>query len=165
MRKILKHPIVSAVVASLLVSGLSWVSGYIPTFSAWQETLTRRLPVPIWLFVFLVLLFVFAFVFLLLKSREVSYNIITPNSSVNEDLLSEGEVLALKIHVGLKEGYGIVPSDVANQLNLHIEEARLIVRTLQDKRYTSFAFYVKDEAATVLTDKGRRYVVEHGLLD
>ena len=46
--------------------------------------------------------------------------------SAEDDTLTDRQLSVLRLHSGLEPGYGIVPSEISDNLKIHIEEARYV---------------------------------------
>lgn len=78
---------------------------------------------------------------------------------------TDQQIAVLRLAVGLKSGYGITAEDIADSLNLHVEEGRLLLGDLADLQLLTRIGETDDgEELYGLHTAGRRYLVEHGLL-
>lgn len=180
--KIIEHPVVSAVIAGIILSVLSWVAGIIPPFSVWGdkaiELFKGNMPVPTW--VVLLLFFIFASVVVYSLIVTIRLNRLEKLSQQNnkdeesstvaqtlieKNTLDDTEIKILQMHAGMQPGYGMTGGELVDDLKLHREEGQYYLEKLEDKDFIEFAFTADtDEPAYQLTKKGRSYLVEKKLL-
>jgi hypothetical protein len=178
LSKFFEHPIVSSVIAGIILTlpiGV-WGEKAIGIFKG-------NLEIPAWLILLLFFIFFslviysFKITVQLWKSEKfyknqtkISESFTSLASTVNRALeeqnkLSEIEVTILQMHAGMKPGYGLTCSELEDDLKLHREEGQYYLEKLEEKGYIEFAFTAdNDESAYQLAKKGRSYLVENKLL-
>ena len=169
MEKILKHPVISSVIAGVVLAALGYVwqnfekvVGQVKSgASALWSMASYEIRLPLWV---AVVVAIGAFLYLH-QAKKAAHARQQKLAKPEEDRLSELENRILSMHAGLQEDHGMVASEIAEMASLHIEFARLKMEELAEKGYIVFAFYAdNEESAFRLTSKGRRYVVDNGLV-
>jgi DNA-binding MarR family transcriptional regulator len=179
----IKHPVISAVIAGLILSFLSWASGIFPLVNVWGDKAIMlfkgNLDVPTWSILLLFFVFVSMVVYSIIitirlsdlekSHRELEQKLsskpATTNTLIKQNHLSDLEVKILQFHAGLQSGYGMTGSEIEKEFKLHREEGQYYLEKLDEKGYIEFAFEADtDESAYQLTKKGRSYLVENKLL-
>lgn len=182
VKKIIEHPVLSAVVASLILSFLGWIGGVFPPIGVWGnkaiELFKGNLAIPTWvvlvLFFMIVSLVVYFVIVTLrlnslekqLKKNEAKQAISRVTQALVENApLGEKEKGILSFHAEMPINYGMTASEVEKKFKLHREEAQYFLEKLESEEYIKYVFKSDtDESAYQLSKKGRGYLVENKLL-
>lgn len=174
MKKFLDHPIIAAVLASIIFSALTGLASLLPSMQTTQDFLLKNRFVPTWIIAFFIVFLFLIILFSHLKKpkiievvREPAVEAATVEAeNPKVDGLDDLQTSVLSMHSGLDPGYGIVPSEIAEELGVHIEVARHVHEKLQELGYTECAHYsAQNEPATIPTDFGREYIVQNNLFE
>lgn len=169
MNKVLEHPIISTVVASLIISFFGWLNGILPTIWLWIKSIIFKLivlfsniiEVPLWL----LLIFFIPFVWWLIK-KLISFitekndrtEILEQQSEPDDITLSDEEYRLLKLLVQ-KDGKPVQHSDFKYDLRIPILQAEQMIESLSKLEFIEVHNNWIDGTQIYLSKKGRDFVM------
>lgn len=175
MNKILNHPVIAAVVASLILSFLGWFSGVLPDIFLWLKkmgsSLVGFLTIPITLHLWVLVLISIPLLTLVFKYFRKHTN--KTNSTKNDQVdyepvknqvepkpisLTDEEVSTLKLLVQ-KDGAPAEYSDFKYQLRIPKLQAEQILESLTELGLVKVHYNYVYGTKIYLTKKGRDFVI------
>ena len=172
LQKLFKHPIISAVIAGLILMFLAWAGGFIPSaitiakrvFLAVWSVVTYRLPLPLWL-VFLISMPLFGWIVRVSQSLTATSSeavVVDKEAGLSlkrkkiELTLEENEVMTLFVKA---DGRSLQVDDIKYSLNFTVLEISQILEALEEKQLIVFQSNYMYGKSFSLTQKGRDHMI------
>ncbi|MCX6074069.1 MAG: hypothetical protein NTY39_07115 [Campylobacterales bacterium] len=169
MNKVLEHPIISSVVASLILSFFSWLNGTLPTIWLWIKSIIFKLiaffsniiEVPLWLLLIICIPYVWWLVKKIISfitEKNYKTEILEQKSEPDNITLTDDEYRLLKLLVQ-KDGKPAQHSDFKYELRIPILQAEQMIESLSKLEFIEAHNNWMDGTQIFLSKKGRDFIL------